>query len=97
MVDEDEYQEHEVTIWITLPSGDEEVLEKLPVRFIEKPLLDTVRNVNKSKEKENDGSSRSNDTSNVELEYPLSKLVALVKKQGYPVEGSFVSYYSANF
>ena len=71
-----------MTIWITLPSGDEEVLEKLPDRFIEKSLQDVLRNANKSndKEKENDGSSRSNDTSNVELEYPLSKLVALVKK-----------------
>ena len=66
-------------------------MEKEPIKFVERPSpaqIDTTG-------KENTASDGSKD--NVELEYPLSKLVAYVKKQGYPIEGSFVSFYSANF
>lgn len=34
---------------------------------------------------------------NIEFEFKLGKLINYIKKQGYPVENSFVSYYSADF
>ena len=33
----------------------------------------------------------------IDLEFKLHKLVDFLKKQGYPIENSFVSYYSADF
>jgi hypothetical protein len=37
------------------------------------------------------------DLENIEFEYKLSNLTNHIKKQGYPIENSFVSYYSADF
>lgn len=37
------------------------------------------------------------DLDNIEFEYKLSNLINYIKKQGYPIENSFVSYYSADF
>lgn len=46
---------------------------------------------------ENAGEKEEIDMENIEFEFKLSKLVNHIKKQGYPVENAFVSYYSADF
>lgn len=43
------------------------------------------------------GDKEEPDVENIEFEFKLAKLVNYIKKQGYPVENSFVSYYSADF
>jgi hypothetical protein len=38
-----------------------------------------------------------NGQSHLDLEFKLHKIVDFIKKQGYSIENSFVSYYSSDF
>ena len=44
-----------------------------------------------------DDDDEDTDANDVELEFNLAQLTQFIKKQGYPISSSFVSYYSADF
>lgn len=94
---------HLVTVYITLPNGDEEVITDFEMCFTDKS---TKNDADQAKEEganrqtgqdDDPGEKDEPDVENIEFEFKLGKLVNYIKKQGYPVENSFVSYYSADF
>ena len=81
--------EHSVTVYLTLPSGDEEIITNHKLVFKDKGTGDRDED---EKEDSNDL-----DEESMDFEYKLCNLISFIKKQGYPIENSFVSYYSADF
>lgn len=94
---------HLITVYITLPNGDEEIITDFEMCFTDKTTKMNEA-AEQAKEEENGkaqddfaGDKEEIDMENIEFEFKLSKLVNHIKKQGYPVENAFVSYYSADF
>lgn len=58
---------------------------------------DPAKEEDSKAQEENTGDKEEIDMENIEFEFKLSKLVNFIKKQGYPIENTFVSYYSADF
>lgn len=94
---------HLLTVYITLPNGDEEIITDYEMCFTDKSTkADAERTKEEAgkrqtAEEDNAGDKEEPDVENIEFEFKLAKLVNYIKKQGYPVENSFVSYYSADF
>lgn len=98
---------HFITVYITLPNGDEEIITDFEICFTDKTTrsgeaAEKAKEDEHAKNKDDAGDNFNNkddsaDMENIEFEFKLSKLVNFIKKQGYPVENSFVSYYSADF
>ena len=102
-----------VNVFVTLPSGDEEIITSYKMKFKERKIS---KNQDASVLKMGDGSQHkgpvdlddvllkddheggeTDATSQVALEFNLATLVSFIKRQGFPVESSYISYYSADF
>lgn len=99
---------HYITVYITLPNGDEEIITDFEICFTDKTTrsgeaAEKAKEDDNGKNKDDNAGDNNNnkedtaDMENIEFEFKLAKLVNYIKKQGYPVENSFVSYYSADF
>jgi hypothetical protein len=89
-----------ITVYITLPNGDEEIITDFEMCFTDKTTKMNDADNGKDEEKAQEdvaGDKEEIDMENIEFEFKLNKLVNHIKKQGYPVENAFVSYYSADF
>lgn len=92
---------HKITVYITLPNGDEEIITDYEMCFTDKSTKAEAERLKNEKPIVQEGADAADrdepDVENIEFEFKLSKLINYIKKQGYPVENSFVSYYSADF
>ena len=91
-----------VTVYFTLPSGQEEIILDYNMQFTDQQAYTEF--------KENGGGigdftssmgrqnpSNSEYKGKIDMDFKLFKLINYIKKQGYPVQNSFVSFVSADF
>jgi hypothetical protein len=92
-------------VYFTLPSGQEEVMVDYEMCFVDKVSfmnnkengINLANKFESSLKNNNRGPDHPEDLNLIDPEFQLSHLINYIKKQGYPVENSFVSFFSADF
>lgn len=93
-------QNQYVTVYFILPNGQEEIILNYNMTFADTKGYQQFRDhgIGLGDFHSAMGRQAGADFKNKnDMDFKLSKLVKYIKKQGYPVENSFVSFYSADF
>ena len=70
---------------------------KIPLVSSENSLRNVRHTPDMLTGKQDEESGGEVDAYSLDLEFKLCKLVSFLRKQGYPIDNSFVSYYSVDF